>query len=362
MKAVDESRLHSLDFLRCLMNYMIVVLHAWAAFQYVPWGCGEFLVWTVICSHLMWMAIPTFFMISGYLLFQKFSLASWPDKMKRRIKRLAVPYFAWNIFFVVFYLALAHFVPRLGTRVASFGLDTISGAVSKIASLTVAPIDGPLWFLRVLFLFALVSPVLWWLMRFAKGWVLFGVSVGWCVLEGPLGLTEPLHLTAPSYALSCFVLGGVLARNEKNLVLTFTHWVWFAIGLAACLVRAGIAMPRLCTNEESSVVTSIVLSLLVILEAPALISLVSHIRTERIVTNRVYGFFKEMSFFAYAGHFLFCSMWLHTVAPFLAWMSIGKMTLLIFIFVGCGIPSMAAVYWIGKRICPKAMKLFDGTL
>ncbi|MCQ2367445.1 MAG: acyltransferase [Kiritimatiellae bacterium] len=357
-----SDRNQSLDAARCVMNYMIVILHAWAVFQYVKWDTIEFISWTVICSHLMWLAIPAFFMISGYLLFQKFSLASWPNKMVRRVKRLAVPYFAWNIFFVAFYLALAHFVPRLGTRVASFGLDTIGGAISKIASLTVAPIDGPLWFLRVLFLFALVSPILWWLMCFARGWALFGATVVWCVVEGMLGIAEPLHLTAPAYALSCFVLGGVLARNEKDLVSTFKHWGWFAIGLAACLIRAAISIPRLGVHSDTNAAISIILSLLAILEAPALISLVSHIRTEGVVKSRVYGFLKEMSFFAYAGHFLFCSMWLHTAAPLLSGMGGGKMTLLILIFVGCGIPTMALVYWLGKRICPRAMKIFDGTL
>lgn len=351
-----------LDFARCIMNYMIIVLHAWAAFQYVPWGCGEFVVWTVICSHLMGLAMPAFFMISGYLLFQKFSLASWPNKMMRRVKRLAVPYLAWNIFFVAFYLALAHFVPRLGTRVASFGLDTIGGAVSKIASLTVAPIDGPLWFLRVLFLFSLASPILWWLMRFGRGFVLLGLTVVWCAGEGVLGLTETLHLTIPAYALACFVAGGVVARNGKEIVATFRPWGWFALGLFACLIRAAIAVPRLCANVEPNAAVGMTLSLLAILEAPALISFVSHLPVNRIADNRVYSFFKEMSFFAYAGHFLFCSMWLHTVAPFLAGVGVGKMSLLILIFVGCGVPTMAVVYWLGKRICPKIMKVFDGTL
>ena len=350
------------DILRCAMNYMIVVLHAWAAFQYVKWSGIEFIAWDLICNHLMWLAIPAFFMISGYLLFQKFSMASWPNKMIRRVKRLAIPYLAWNIFFVVFYLALAHFVPRLGTRVASFGLDTVGGALSKIVSLTVAPIDGPLWFLRVLFLFSLASPILWWFMRFGKGFVLFGLTVIWCVGEGVLGLTEALHLTIPSYALACFVAGGVVAKNGKEIVATFRSWQWFAIGLAACLVRAAIAVPRLCANVEPNAAVGVGLSLLAILEAPALIPLVSHLPVNRIADNRVYSFFKEMSFFAYAGHFLFCSMWLHTSAPFFSWMGTGKMTVLIYIFVVCGIITMGVVYWAGKRLCPKGMKILDGTL
>ena len=56
----------SLDVVKCTMNYMISLLHAWAAFQYVQWDTVEFWGWTFICSHLCGLAMPTFFMISGY--------------------------------------------------------------------------------------------------------------------------------------------------------------------------------------------------------------------------------------------------------------------------------------------------------
>lgn len=352
----------SLDVVRCLMNYMIVLLHAWAAFQYVPWGCGEFVVWSVVCNHLMWMAVPTFFLISGYLLFQKFSLASWPNKMMRRVKRLVVPYLAWNVFFVVFYLGLAHFVPRLGARVAAFGLDTFSGAFSKVVSLTIAPIDGPLWFVRVLFLMALISPILWGLMRFGRGVLLLGAALVWCVAESLLGLREVLSLTLPAYAIVCFTCGGLLAKNGKDLVGCFRSWGWLVVGLAACLVRVAIALPRLCADQAQTTGEGLALSLLAALEAPALISMVSRLPIKRITANRTYGFLKEMSFFAYAGHFLFCSMCLHVAAPLLSGVRFGKMTLLVLIFVGFGLLLMAAFFCLGRKVCPRVLKVFDGTL
>lgn len=345
-----------LDVVRCVANYLIVLLHGWAAFQYVANDTVEFYGWTFVCSHLSWLAIPSFFMISGYLLFRGFSLRVWPNKMNRRIRRLAVPYLAWNLLFVAFYLTMAHFVPRLGQRVATFGLDSFAGAFSKILSLTVGPIDGPLWFLRVLFLFAVASPILWCALRARKGIPVLVLSVAWCVGESALGLTKALHLTAPAYALVCFLLGGVIAENGRDLVdVIGRRWkTWLAIGLAACVVRAVLIMKEIPAGA--------IISLLACLEAPVLIAAVSRVNVGRIVENRLYITLREMSFFAYAGHFLFCSMWLHTLAPFFPGHWTGKFTILILVFVICGVLTMAAVYWLGKKLCPRVMKVFDGTL
>ena len=55
------NRISGLDIVRCIMNYMIVLLHAWAAFQYVDCTTWEFYGWTFVCNHLCVMAMPTFF-------------------------------------------------------------------------------------------------------------------------------------------------------------------------------------------------------------------------------------------------------------------------------------------------------------
>lgn len=347
-----------LDVVRCGMNYMIVLLHAWAAFQYVDRTTIEFKSWTFVLSHLCWLAIPTFFLISGYLFFNKFTMESWPEKLWRRTKRLAVPYLIWNVTFVVFYLALARLVPRLATRVATFGLGTWSGAVSKIISFSVAPIDGPLWFLRTLMYLAILAPILFAVMRIWRGWLAVGLSATWIVCEGVFGLALPLHTVIPGYAVFCFVAGGVLMLNAQDLISVFKSRWWFALGLIACIIRWYLG----ATSESAMPFIYTCGNLLAVLEAPALIALVANLPVDRVSTNKVYSYLKDMSFFAYAGHFLFCSMFLHTLAPAFAFMTTGKFTVLILIFFCLGVPTMAVVYWLGCRLAPKALRFYDGTL
>ena len=358
----EINRSCELDVVRCVANYMIVFLHAWAAFQYVQWDTVEFWSWTFICSHLCGLAMPTFFMISGYLLFQHYCLMKWPKKIQRRVRRLVVPYLVWNSLFVVFYLSLSRIVPRLGTRVSTFGLDSFSGALSKIASFVEGPIDGPLWFLRAIFYFAVLSPIFYGLVRVVTWWGVLAGALIWLVAESMLGLANALHLTIPAYALVCFLAGGALANRGESLVQFFRNPIWAIVGVAACVCRAAILMPTAMTGESHTVMANIAVSLCLVLEAPVLLWCANLMPSERIARSSLYGFFKQMSFFAYAGHFLFCSMWLHVCAPLASGMKIGKMTLLISIFVVGGGGPMALVYTIMRRFLPRTTKMFDGTL
>lgn len=348
-----------LDVARCFMNYMIVLLHAWAAFQYVPNRGLEFVSWTFICSHLCWMAIPAFFLISGYLLFSNYDLSKWPAKMRNRMKRLAIPYIVWNLTFVVAYLLMGKVVPRIGTRVETFGIDTVSGAFSKVLSLTVSPIDGPLWFIRSVFLFALVSPLIYLLLKPLKGKFALVVCLIWCILEPCLGLGDAMHMIAPAYAMLCFVVGGALAINGKDIVLGFKNKVWLLLGGIACVIRAVLFLRF---QQDSVIPISVAIQALSVLEAPALVCLFANIDISPLTKNKAYLFLKEMSFFAYAGHFLFCSSVLHILAPKLAFMTVGKFSVLICIFFFGGILALTLAFGVLRRACPKLLRLYDGSL
>ena len=351
-----------IDIVRCASNYMIVCLHAWAAFQYVERTGIEFVMWTAICTQLLWMSLPTLFLLSGYLLFSGYSVLKFPSKIGRRVKRLVAPYLVWNIFFAIVYIALAKTMPGFSARVSSLGLNSVSGIIYKISSISSVPIDGPLWYLRLVFILALTSPIMWFIMKAGKGIFALALCAIWCIAEAGLGLSERLHITAPAYAITCFVIGGVLAVNRKNPADTFKCPWWLAVGMCACILMGSIKIPHMMSNAPLCPLENTALSLLSILEAPALLNLVSFCNVHRITSSRIYSAMNEMSFFAYAGHKLFCSIWLYALAPLMAGFWCGKFTVLITIYLSLGIPTMIAVYYFGKKMFPNAIKVFDGTL
>ena len=102
--------------------------------------------------------------------------------------------------------------------------------------------------------------------------------------------------------------------------------------------------------------------LLAVLEAPIMLTLVSMLHINKLTNWNAYKYFQKMGFFVFAGHFLFCSCVLHSMALLLNRMFSGKLTLLIMLFVVGGTMAMALIFSLGKKICPRLMRLWDGTL
>lgn len=56
--------------------------------------------WNIAFSRVTHIAVPTFFLISGFLFFVNFQEWSWEGykkKMSSRVKTLLIPYVFWNI-------------------------------------------------------------------------------------------------------------------------------------------------------------------------------------------------------------------------------------------------------------------------
>jgi surface polysaccharide O-acyltransferase-like enzyme len=355
-----EERSYLYDQVRCIANYMIILMHAGAALQYCKLGGAEVSFWTFVCGCITQIALPALFLISGYLLFHNYSFHNYLDKIKRRIKRLFVPYVIWNITFVVFYLLCGHFVPRLAERISSFGLDTFHGAFSKILDFTVHPIDGPLWFLRTLFILCLISPIFFVLINSKRAIIkysgFFLILIAY-LLCNYYGVTDRLLMTYPLYSITLFYVGGLLSSSGKCIEFKSSYW------LIPCIIGLSMIMVVVFNpGFEHSPLGGTINDLGKLLLTPTLFLFVGRLDNKSINGNKVYLFAKDLSFFAYAGHFLFCSMIMHTVASFLGTVEAGKATLLISVFCVVGIPFMALVYKIGERWFPSFIRLYDGTL
>jgi surface polysaccharide O-acyltransferase-like enzyme len=342
---------------------MIVLLHASAALQYCSGRGVEYSFWTFICSCLMQFALPALFLLSGYLLFKNYSFKSYPQKLLRRVKRLFVPYVIWNFTFVVIYLLIGRYVPRIGDRVVQFELDTFKGAFSKVLGLFTHPIDGPLWFIRTLFILSIVSPLFYLILKTHKPQIRylgFLVIILYYVLSYSFGIIDFLSMTYPPYSLSLFFIGGLIATsNKKSASLNFASSFW----IIPCLIGLGLVSfvvfnPQIAHTPLYASINDLGKFLM----APGLFYLVCKCNLGRLSRNKLFVFAKELSFFSYAGHFLFCSTIMHLAASRLHFIGGGRATILIFIFCLIGVLFMAIVYSFGKRFFPHLVKLYDGTL
>lgn len=130
---------------------------------------GVMMVMNVLGNGIARLAVPLFYLISGYLLFLHLdSFTSCLAKMKKRVKTLLVPYLLANTLafcFFSFFDLVSRCVPRLGGVMNFHVLKWCDEGLGMVLyNIYWSPIAYQLWFVRDMMIFIcflpIVSPVL----------------------------------------------------------------------------------------------------------------------------------------------------------------------------------------------------------
>lgn len=129
----DKLQFETIDVLRFPMAVMVMFIHMNpnvvnlidADFDLFS-GHGLFNVSAILLSHVISaIAVPTFFLISGFLFFVNFKTWSWDGykkKMKHRVKSLLIPYFLWNLIPFILTVVCMHRIPDFISYVNGGGI------------------------------------------------------------------------------------------------------------------------------------------------------------------------------------------------------------------------------------------------
>lgn len=179
------------------------------------------------------VAIPLFFVISGYLFFvniDKMLTRTYKEKLKTRVKSLLVPYLCWNSFFILFVLLLQLVNPAwTGHKkmVMEFGigdwLDTFWTLNNGLI---------PLWYVRDLIIISLLTPLIYVAIKKA-GFLL-------PLILGVLYLMNEFKY-APGIGTRCsflFVLGAYFGIKKINFFALAHRCFWILATLYAILTVA----------------------------------------------------------------------------------------------------------------------------
>lgn len=258
-QSMDAKQLQSstIEFLRFPLAVMVLVIHmtpnvvslADADFKLLS-GHGLYNAFAIMGSHVIThLAVPTFYMISGYLFFVNVNEWSWDvykTKIRKRISTLFVPYMLWNIIpFVIMitYMVISAYV--CGTTMSDVvtyvkdecwrffyvykdwteGVDWLGYEVVNSA-----PIDGPLWFLRDLIVVTLLTPVIYLVISRGQKiaiWILFlaYVSRVWVNVQGISIL-----------AVFFFSLGAYFAINKSSIISFADRYKYFFVPTSVVLM------------------------------------------------------------------------------------------------------------------------------
>ena len=144
----------------------------------------------MVSQTLVKVAMPTFFLMSGYLFFanvEQFNKEIYWQKIRRRIKTLLLSYIVWNLLMAV--------------KLKEFSL-----------SIFWMPANMPLWFLRDLMIVSLLTPIIYIGVKKLRWWIF--------VILMPVYFTGiwTIQPGLNPYAICFFTIGAYLSIKKINLV------------------------------------------------------------------------------------------------------------------------------------------------
>ena len=176
---------------------------------------------TLIYYSVAQLAVPLFFIISGFLFFRDFELSfeSYCKKIKARIHTLLVPYIFWNLSFLLLLLFLQS-IPGIASFFNSGDYQKLIldynfyDFMNAFIGLTGMPLLYQFWFIRDLMIMVLLSPIFFILAKKVPYLGLLMFAVLWI-----LRLEDYREVTA----LLFFYLGGLIIVRDWNLTWIDKH-------------------------------------------------------------------------------------------------------------------------------------------
>jgi surface polysaccharide O-acyltransferase-like enzyme len=177
---LDKTSSERLSLLRFPLIVGVIFIHAYGTAVAYDNGAtivgGRHAGWLVgfvqdlVSQGVARIAVPLFFLMSGYFFFLGFagSLAEYRKKFRARIQTLLIPFLFWNVAALLAF-ALVQALPATQglfseqtQPVAAFGFYDYLNAILGIDRF---PISYQFWFIRDLMVMVLLTPVLWLVIR-----------------------------------------------------------------------------------------------------------------------------------------------------------------------------------------------------
>lgn len=157
-------------------------------------------IFNIISGGICRIAVPLFFVISGYLFFYNLnekSAINYINKLHRRVQTLVIPYVLWNTLYIGFFAISQQIFPSYTSGnnklIVDYSVvDYIHCYWDIIGGLF--PINGSFWFLRDLIIVSFLSPIIYWIIRISKGYIILLLLLLWINDIGTVGQCGVLRI------------------------------------------------------------------------------------------------------------------------------------------------------------------------
>lgn len=319
------------------------------------------ITYIVVDTLITGFSVPMFFLISGYLFFlnSRFSATVYLQKMKSRFKSLFIPYVAWNTLAVIIAAAMAYISIRHGfdiqppewsvSTVLQCFWDRAKGPFPDMNSVEATPADIPLWFVKVLIILAISTPIIYLLIR--KMGIIFPIILGmvWLAVEHSEYPNTWEWITGAFF----FSWGAWISICKKDISDIFTKHrrVWL-------IIFPLLSILALILNFSSHELYLPLKRINILLSVPFIYNL-SIIAIERFHAkeNRFLG---NAAFFIYAGHYLVHSSIVVLLGK--VWVPVDGTGAVVFLtaVMLLTLALLLATYWLMRRYTPRLLGVFTG--
>ncbi|MBW4729324.1 acyltransferase family protein [Prevotella melaninogenica] len=239
------------------------------------------------------IAVPTFMLISGYLLFRgkAMSIDVYKEKLKSRFHTLLIPYITWNLLFLFYIFVCNWIVPSL---MSSMGDYVRNFTFISLLNAFFFPVLAPMWFIRdLIFLNLLAYPIYYILKKVGFFFIICLV----CLFLFKVYYSIPL---VGIRSIFPFCLGAYLSISKHSFLYSLTkRWLWIFLMYIVLLV---IDTERFIHGKDMLIVHQL---LLIIGVCFFLTSVYALIRRGWFSPNKQLA---NTSFFVFAFHMFFINI------------------------------------------------------
>ena len=193
-------------FFNTTLTFFIVLLHSSPLNRLGITDISKY-VFINFTVHICQIGVPMFFFISAILFYKEGCNLCIKTKLHRRFFSLVIPYLLWNTLFVAIYYTLTHLS-------LSSSIMNMKGVLNSPKEILVGIIFSeytPLWFVKNLILYSLISPILLFIISKKKlFFIIFFISI-------LIVLYFKFQYESFGYWLPVYLLGSFIGYNNTKI-------------------------------------------------------------------------------------------------------------------------------------------------
>lgn len=327
-----------------LFSLLVVWVHSYNAELFLGWSEDAAEVYRaehLLGDFLGQIAVPGFFMISGYLFYRDFRWELLRGKWNRRIRSLLVPFILWNFLYYIGYVTgsrLPWMTDVVGKGTIPF---TLGAAIDAVINYTY---NYVFWYLYQLIAMTLLAPVLYLLLKRWQTRTLLMAVLWWMAWK---------DIRLPAVNVDALIYYGTAASlamvKNKKLWSPETSW-------SPCRALAGAVLVLLSGCSYFWGLSRAMIPGFILCRLMAAAGLWLMVPGERLPEPRD---FMNYSFFLYAVHFALVRLINKSAARL--WRPVKWEPFVLFLVMPVLVLMIS--YWVGKwlrRFLPSLWKLLNG--